>query len=231
MSAIFYRKNCKSQNSRPYFTTFHLWMTIHVDLKVRGNYSRDSVLKSCSRKSTCHSTASIRRSHCLYSAENRLGVWPSGSMSEDQGFFSSPLSLLRFWGPPHLLINRYSGQFPKDKTAGAWTDQSPPSRAQVKNASKCTSISPVYFHEWYVVKNCMLLYAFVTLAQGLFYFFRSIRLKAKHAWKHNHHITSVLNFRLFEKNLYSNALLKERSLIVQCLLHSCYSYFRPGMHY
>jgi hypothetical protein len=45
------------------------------------------------------------------------------------------------------------GSFPGGKAAGAWTDHSPPSSAEVKNVWSYTSIHPYVFMVWCLVKD------------------------------------------------------------------------------
>jgi hypothetical protein len=57
------------------------------------------------------------------------------------------------WDPPSLLSNGCRSPFPGDKVAGAWSDHSPPSSAEVKNAWSYTSNPQYVFNAWCLVKH------------------------------------------------------------------------------
>jgi hypothetical protein len=66
--------------------------------------------------------------------------------AEAKEFPCSPYLIHSPWGPNNHLFNGYQGLFPELKLPGCEADRSPPSRAEVKNEWRYTSIPPICFH-------------------------------------------------------------------------------------
>jgi hypothetical protein len=77
-------------------------------------------------------------------------------------FFTTAVSRLALRPPPSSYPVGTRGSFPGGKAAREWTDHSPPSSADVKNAWSCTSTLPYVFTAWCLVKHRMRLHVLCT---------------------------------------------------------------------